>query len=125
MSRFLPAVALICGCLSPGYLPDGGRIRQQCSNGPTIIPVTVQDLMGQPVAGAQITAKNTTNGKVLSTSTNGGGVTNQVTDDLGDGQLEISATAGSLATKQPFIVQVACGECDCTAMPSTVTLTLQ
>src|SRR4051794_17528772 len=124
MSRYFPAVMLMVACSSPGYLPDGGRPRQECHNGATVIPVKTQDALGQPIEGAQVTAKNTTNGMSQIGLTNGSGFTNQITDELGNGQVEISATNATLNTKQPYIVQVVCGECDCTAMPGTVTLTL-
>ena len=61
----------------------------------------------------------------LTARTGGNGFAPPFSDDLGNGQIEITATAGSLATRQPFIIQLLCGECDCTAMPSSATLTLE
>ena len=126
MTRFLllPLLLLACGS-KDAYLPDGGRIRETCFNTGTTIPVTAVDAMGNPVGGANVTARNTTNGKVVTTTTGGNGATNGVTDDLGNGQLEITATNGTISTKQPFIVNVTCGECDCTATPGYATLKLE
>ncbi|MBK7860132.1 MAG: hypothetical protein IPJ65_16260 [Archangiaceae bacterium] len=113
-------------CNFPGaYLPDGGRTRQECSNGASVIAIKAQDLTGQPIGDAQVVAKNTTNGMEQVATTGGDGRTNQITDALGNGQVELTAKAGALSTRQPYIVQVLCGDCDCTVMPSSATLTLQ
>src|SRR3954467_14212640 len=108
MMRFLPLVCLVLACSGPAYLPDGGKPRQICNSVPTAIPVKVQDAMGQPIAGADVTVRNASNGKVQTSTTGGDGRT-QFTDDIGNGQVEITATAGALNTKQPYIVQLLCG----------------
>ena len=118
-------VLVLAACSGPSVLPDGGRQRQTCMTTGTTISVLAQDLMGQPLPGATVSAKNTNNGKTASGNTGGDGRTNAVTDDLGDGHIEITAVSGALSTRQPFIVQLTCGECDCTAMPSNATLTLR
>ena len=53
------------------------------------------------------------------------GITSPKREEWVNGQIELTATAGALATRRPFVIQVLCGECDCTAMPSTATLTLE
>jgi hypothetical protein len=128
MKHILPVlgfVSLLAACSPPAYLPDGGRPRQTCQNNASIIGVKAQDLMGVPVAGATVTGRNTGTGKTQMGITDGSGMTNQITDDIGDGMIEITAVSGGYRTKQPFTVQVACGECDCTVMPGNATLTLE
>jgi hypothetical protein len=126
MKPSLTALLLLAAACSPGaYLPDGGRPRQVCQNTFTPIAVRTVDLMGVPVPDAQVVARNTSNGKEQTAVTNGNGDTTGITDELGNGQVELTATAGALRTRQPVIVQLLCGECDCTAMPSSATLTLQ
>lgn len=126
MTHSLPLFLLLAAaCSGPAYLPDGGRPRQTCRDVPTALSVKAQDIMGQPISGAEVTAKNTTNGKIQTGTTGSDGRTSQLNDDLGNGQIEITAVAGALSTKQPFIVQLLCGECDCTAMPANTTLTLE
>ena len=123
--KALGLVSLLAACSPPAYLPDGGRPRQTCVNSASLIAVRAQDASGLPVADATVTAKNTSTGKTVTGFTAGDGWTNAVTDDIGDGMIDITAVAGTLKTRRPFTVQVLCGECDCTVMPSTATLTLE
>lgn len=125
MKRLLPFAVLLAACTGPTYLPDGGRVRQVCQNTPLPIAVIAQDIMGVAISGADVTARNPTSGITQTGTTGGDGRTTQITEDLGNGQVEITALAGSLATKRPFIVQLTCGECDCTAVPSSALLTLE
>ncbi len=130
MTRQLPVVAALAlslaACGSTSLLPDGGRVRSAgCSSTRNAIGVYAYDEQNQPVSGADVTATNRTNGKVQTGRTGGDGRTTQITDDIGDGQIAFTATNGFVSTKQPFIVNVTCGECDCTATPSTATLLLQ
>jgi hypothetical protein len=123
MKLALP-LTLLCACGLPAYLPDGGRPRQVCTNTVTVIPVHAVDAQGMPVPDAAVVAHNTSNGKIVNATTNGGGDTTQLTEDIGTGQIEITATAGALKTAHPFIVQINCGDCDCTAVPSSAQLTM-
>jgi hypothetical protein len=126
MMRLLSVALLLAACGGSGnLLPDGGRQRVVCQNNPTSIAVKAQDIMGVPISDADVIAKNGSSGKIQTSRTGGNGFAAGITDDLGNGQIEISATAGSLATRQPFIIQLLCGDCDCTAMPASATLTLE
>lgn len=125
MTRLLPLAFVFSACTAPSLLPDGGRPRQNCHNSPNPIGVIVQDAAGMPVAGADVTAKNTTNGQTRTGRSGSTGHAPGFDDTIGDGQIHFTATNGTLSTQQPFVVQVVCGECDCTSMPSAATLTLQ
>lgn len=135
MKRLPPFVALaasvlftaglLTGCTGPTYLPDGGRVRQTCQNVKTNIAVKVQDLKGEAIADATVTAKNQASGEEVVSVTGGDGRTNALTDDLGNGQIFITATAGALKTRQAFVIQITCGECDCSATPANAVLTLE
>ncbi len=116
---------VLCACGRPATLPDGGRPRQVCENTFTVIPVKTIDLNGMPVSDATVLATNQSNGNTLRGTTNGSCDTAAFTEEIGNGQLEITATAGTLKTMMGFIVEVVCGECDCTAMPATATVILQ
>lgn len=124
-TRLLPLAFVVAACTAADLLPDGGRPRQTCNNSPTSIGVIVNDAMGMPVSGATVTARNTTNGKMQTGTTGSNGHATGFDDSIGDGQVEFTATNGTQSSRQPFIVRVVCGECDCTAMPSAATLTLQ
>ena len=125
MTRLLPVVLFLAACSGPGgLLPDGGRPRIVCQNNFTRFQVRAQDAMGVPISGANVTARNASSGLSEMSQTGGDGTT-FFSDDLGNGMIEVSAASGALATKQPFVVQILCGECDCTIMPSSVTLTLE
>jgi hypothetical protein len=117
-------VPLLFACGTPAYLPDGGRPRQVCESTLTVIPVHAVDAMGAPLGNATITATNQSTGAVQTGTTNGNGDTAAITDELGRGQIEITAEAGALKTKQGFLVEIACDSCDCTAMPGFATVTL-
>jgi hypothetical protein len=118
-------VVLLTGCGTSAYLPDGGRNQLGCSNSLTVIPVHTQDVNGMPVGGATVTARNTSTGAVQTGTTNGDGNTAAITDEIGRGQIEITAQSGALSTQSSFIVQIACGNCDCTAIPGAATVVLQ
>ena len=124
-TRLLPLAFVVAACSAPNLLPDGGRPRQTCNDSPTSIGVVVQDAMGNPISGAAVTAKNTSTGMTRTGTSGSSGHASGFDDTLGDGQIEFTATYDTLRTAQPFIIRVVCGECDCTAMPSTATLTLQ
>jgi hypothetical protein len=117
-------VPLLFACGTPAYLPDGGRPRQVCESTLTVIPVHAVDSSGVPLDGATITAKNQSTGTMQTGTTNGNGDTAAITDELGRGQIEITAEAGALKTKAGFLVEIACDSCDCTAMPGSATVTL-
>jgi len=129
MMRFLPVamlgVVVACG---GAQLPTGasGRPRQVCQDAPTSIAVKVQDQLGAPVGDAEVIATNTGSGKAYTTRTGGNGFAAGITDvELGNGMIDLTASAGQIKTKRPFTVQILCGECDCTIMPNNVTLTLE
>jgi hypothetical protein len=116
---------VVAACTAADLLPDGGRPRQNCNDTPTAIGVVVNDAMGMPVSGATVTARNTANGMTQTSTTGGNGHASGFDDSIGDGQIEFTATNGTISSRQPFVVRVVCGECDCTAMPAAATLTLQ
>lgn len=118
------SAVVLCACGETSLLPDGGRARLICQGSTTVISVKTVDLAGQPVPAAQVVATNQGNGKVVTGETNGAGISTALTDEIGSGQIEIKATAGALKS-QSFVVQVTCGECDCTVMPGSATLILQ
>ncbi len=126
MKRLLSVVVLVAACGGPA-LPVGesGRPRQVCQSNPTSVAVRVQDQLGAPIGDAEVIATNTSSGKVVTTRSGGNGFANGISDDLGNGSIDITASAGQIKTKRPFTVQVLCGECDCTVMPNNVTLTLE
>lgn len=115
----------LAGCGTAAYLPDGGRNLLGCDNSLVVIPVHAQDPNGMPVGGATVTAKNTSTGAVQTGTTNGNGDTAAITGELGRGQIEITAASGALTTTKAFIVQIACGSCECTAIPGAATVVLQ
>jgi len=120
-------LALLCvmGCGSPAYLPDGGRPLRGCTSSRAVIPVKTVDVNGMPVAGALVTARNQNSGEVQSGNTDGSGDTNAITEDLGSGQIEISAQANDLKSNESFLVQIACDSCQCTHIPGSATVILQ
>jgi len=115
---------VLSGCSASLALPDGGRDRVNCSGGPSSIPVTAQDAMGMPLAGATVAALNTSNGQMQTSTTGGDGRTLGITDALGRARSS-SRHLPRPQTTRPFMVQIVCGECDCTVIPSNATLTLQ
>jgi hypothetical protein len=121
----LGTVFVLAGCGTPTYLPDGGRTQYGCTHSLTVIPVHAQDINGMPVGGATVTARNASTGAMQTGTTNGDGNTAAITDEIGRGQIEITATSGALATQKAFIVQIACGNCDCTAIPGAASVVLQ
>lgn len=125
MKRLLPLLFAAAACSPAAYLPDGGRPRQVCQNTFSSIGVKAQDLMGVAIPNAEVIARNASTGVQQTGTTGGDGRTAAITDELGNGQIQITATAGSLKTRQPFIIELTCGECDCTAQPGNATLTLQ
>lgn len=126
MMRLISVALLVVAC-GGSQLPTGasGRPRQVCQNNPTSIAVKVQDQLGAPVGDAEVIATNTASGMVVTTRTGGNGFAPGITDEIGNGWVDITATAGQIKSKRPFTVQVLCGECDCTVMPNNVTLTLE
>src|SRR4051794_8048897 len=114
ISRFTWCAALLfavalSACGKEAYLADGGRPRQICDSTFTVVPVKVQDSMGQPIPDAQVIATNSATGKMLTATTGGDGRTTGITEELGNGQIQISASAGALSTHQSFVVQLVCG----------------
>jgi hypothetical protein len=125
MRRGALLVLAVLGCGTQPYLPDGGRPRVVCTSSLTVIPVKTIDITGKPVDAATVTAVNQSSGKSQTGTTNGNGDTAAITDELGVGQVSITAQAGALATQMSFLVQIACDECDCTAIPASATVILQ
>jgi hypothetical protein len=123
MKRFLALALLLVGCGSSRSLPDGGREALTCETIVTSLVVRVVDAQGNPVDQASVTAVNTGTGKAITAHTNGNGVTNGVTQDLGEGTATVKATLNNRVsdTKQ---VSWVCGDCLCTVQPDEITLTL-
>jgi hypothetical protein len=121
----LAILTALAACGTPAYLPDGGRNQLGCSSALTVIPVHTQDVNGMAVGGATVTARNASTGAMQTGTTNGDGNTAAITGEIGRGQIEITAQSGALATQRAFIVQIACGSCDCSAIPGAATVVLQ
>lgn len=116
------AVLLACGGSGGGTTEDPDRLG--CSpDQETWLPVQVIDVNGDPVGGAEITAKNITTGKIVIATTNADGRTTALGQSLGSGTIQVSATFGSKSSgvRQATFV---CGECTCTFDPTSITLQL-
>lgn len=120
----LSAIALL-GCGGGTKLSDGGTTdRVVCTEAVPTLAVKVVDAQGNPVKGATLKAKNLGTGNTVTGTTNDQGVSKAVTKDIGSGTVQLSATSGTLASDVAQVDWV-CGECNCTATPTSVTLTLQ
>ncbi|MFL5319900.1 MAG: carboxypeptidase-like regulatory domain-containing protein [Myxococcaceae bacterium] len=123
----LAAVSSIAlfGCGGGTKLPDGGTTdRNVCTDGVPTMIVTVVDTSGKPVKGATVSARNVGSGKIVTGTTDDQGVTKAVTSDIGSGSIQLSATLGTQSSNVQQ-TEWQCGECSCTATPSSTTLTLQ
>lgn len=126
ISRLLPLAALagLVACGQPSLTqPDGGRSRAQCTNEPASIVVKVEDSAGLPVEGATVTATNPGTGESITGTTNGQGTTQAVNQEIGPGTVHVRATLGSRQSDTRQVNWV-CGECLCTADPSSLVLEL-
>lgn len=118
----LCASALLLACGGSVPRPDGG-VAVCDPNVDAFLPVKVLDANDQPVAGAEVTAKNVATGKTISGTTNEQGTTTAVSSSLGSGSVTVTArkdTKVSNTGQANFV----CGECSCTYEPESVTLKL-
>jgi hypothetical protein len=125
MRRCGVLVLSLLSCGKAAYLPDGGRPLRGCTSSRSVIPVKTVDVNGMPVMGALVTARNQNSGQLQTGNTNGSGDTNAITEELGAGQIEISAQANDLKSTMSFLVQIACDSCECTHIPGSATVILQ
>lgn len=114
-------VAFACGTMN--LLPDGGRPRQVCSGTKGVVPVQVVNGQDQPIEAVDVTATHAGTGMVVSGKTNANGISDIVDAELGTGVIHVVAQLG--AKQVAADVSITCGECICSATPSTVTLKLQ
>lgn len=118
------ALFLLAACgPAASQLPDGGRARNVCAPGSNSIAVKVVDPSGAPVQGATVTATSLASGKQLSATTSAEGTTNALTDEIGAGSVSVRASLGTRVSASQQ-VNWTCGECLCSAQPSSVVLTL-
>jgi hypothetical protein len=98
---FVVSIAVF-GCLGPGNVdPDGGRIRVSCDTISSTWPVEVLDLMGNPVAGADVTAINdTTMSKKSTGKTDSRGIALVDGKVVGDGPVTVTATFNGLTSSR-------------------------
>ena len=122
---FIATVSIFtaCSAVSP-YSPDGSRIQHGCANGNVVLPVKVVDVNNKPVFGATVTATNRASHKIQTGTTDGSGVTTAVTEAIGAGDVDITASEGA-RTSTVVSALVTCGQCDCLIDPAAATLTVQ
>lgn len=114
-------VALLAGC-------DGGlRVTtprgDPCTDNLVTLRVEVVDAQGALVDGAVVTATNAGTGHSIIGTTSERGVTTAVNEDIGAGQVRLTAVAGS-KTSEPVEVKWTCDECHCTPETDSVQLRL-
>ncbi len=106
---------------------DGGlRVNRQgdpCTEKLITLRVEVVNAEGTPVPDALVTATHVVTGRTIIGTTGDRGVTTAVNEDIGEGKVRLSATAGSKVSA-PAEVAWTCDECHCHPEPSTVRLQL-
>jgi hypothetical protein len=106
---------------------DGGlRVNRQgdpCTEKLITLRVEVVNAEGTPVPDALVTATHVVTGRTIIGTTGDRGVTTAVNEDIGEGKVRLSATAGSKVSA-PAEVAWTCDECHCHPEPSTVQLQL-
>jgi hypothetical protein len=113
-------LALLASC-------DGGlKVHQQgdpCTENLVTLRVEVVDAQGATVKDATVTATNVDTGHTITSTTSERGVTTAVNEDIGEGTVRLTATAGSKVS-EPAEVHWTCDECHCHPDPETVQLQL-
>jgi uncharacterized GH25 family protein len=119
-------VLLLLG-LAPLASCDGGiRVNRQgnpCVENLIALRVEVVDAQGRPVKDATVTATHVESTVSITSTTNERGVTTAVTEELGQGAVRLTASAGSKVSPAAQVTWT-CDECHCTPEPSTVQLQL-
>ena len=113
-------LALLASC-------DGGvRVQRQgdpCTDSLVTLRVEVLNAQGATVKDATVTATNVDTGHTITSITSDRGVTTAVNEDIGEGTVRLTATAGSKVSA-PAEVHWTCDDCHCHPEPSTVQLQL-
>ncbi|MFL5355219.1 carboxypeptidase-like regulatory domain-containing protein [Archangium sp.] len=113
-------LALLASC-------DGGvRVQRQgdpCTDSLVTLRVEVLDAQGATVKDATVTATNVDTGHTITSTTSDRGVTTAVNEDIGEGTVRLTATAGSKVSA-PAEVHWTCDDCHCHPEPATVQLQL-
>lgn len=109
-----------CGGSSSTH-PDAGTVCDP--NEERFLVVSVVDASGAPAAGATVTARNDSSGKVVTALTNDQGISSAVGTSIGSGTVVVTATLGSKASNTQQ-AEFSCGECGCNIEPDSVTVTL-
>jgi hypothetical protein len=113
--------------LAPLVSCDGGlRVNRQgdpCTEKLITLRVEVVNAQGSPVQDALVTATHVGTGRTITGTTGDRGVTTAVNEDIGEGIVRLTATAGSKVST-PAEVAWTCDECHCHPEPTTVQLQL-
>lgn len=113
--------------LAPLVSCDGGvRVDRQgdsCTEILVTLRVEVVDARGSPVREALVTATHLATGRSITGTTGERGVTTAVNENLGEGLVRLTATAGSKVST-PAEVAWTCDECHCHPEPTSVRLQL-
>jgi len=113
--------------LTPLVSCDGGvRVNRQgdpCAEKLITLRVEVVNAQGTPVGNAIVTATHVATGRTITGTTGDRGVTTAVNEDIGEGTVRLTATAGSKVSA-PAEVAWTCDECHCHPEPATVQLQL-
>lgn len=119
-------LSLLLG-LIPLVSCDGGvRVNRQgdpCTEKLITLRVEVVNAQGTPVRDALVTATHVDTGRTITGTTGDRGVTTAVNEDIGEGTVRLTATAGSKVST-PAEVAWTCDECHCHPEPTTVQLQL-
>lgn len=119
-------LSLLLG-LIPLVSCDGGvRVNRQgdpCTEKLITLRVEVVNAQGTPVRDALVTATHVGTGRTITGTTGDRGVTTAVNEDIGEGTVRLTATAGSKVST-PAEVAWTCDECHCHPEPTTVQLQL-
>lgn len=106
---------------------DGGlRVKREgdpCTDNLVTLRVEVVDAGGGTVRDALVTATNVDTGRTITSTTGEKGVTTAVNEDIGEGTVRLTATAGSKVSA-PTEVTWTCDECHCNPDPDAVQLQL-
>ncbi|OJT23638.1 hypothetical protein BO221_16710 [Archangium sp. Cb G35] len=113
--------------LAPLVSCDGGlRVNRQgdpCTEKLITLRVEVVNAQGTPVPDAIVTATHVVTGRTITGTTGDRGVTTAVNEDIGEGPVRLTATAGSKVST-PAEVAWTCDECHCHPEPTSVQLQL-
>lgn len=127
MTPRLPFVVLACALLlacggNSVPRPDGGLATCDPED-ERFIPITVVDAASEPVAGAEVTARNEGTGKTIIGTTNDRGQTTAVGSSIGSGTVTLTAQKDTKVS-DPAQANFVCGECGCSFEPDSITLRL-